>query len=47
MGFFIRKEALKPADTSYKLSKLQVLDQNNWSMKSDVKLTTSGAEALK
>ena len=47
MGFFIRKEVLKAADTSYKLSRIQVSDQKNWRMKSDVKLTTSGAEALK
>ena len=46
-GFFIRKEVLKAADTSYKLSKLQVLDQNNWRMKSNVKLNTNGTETLK
>ena len=47
MGLFIRKEVVKAADTSSKLSKLRVSDQNNWIMKSDVKLTTSGVEALK
>ena len=47
IGFLIQKEVLKAADTSYKPSKLQVLDQKNWRKKSDVKLTTSGAKALK
>ena len=36
IGFFIGKEVLKVADTSYQLSKLQVSDQNNWKMKSDL-----------
>ena len=47
MGFFIRKEVLKTADSTYKLSKLQVSDESNWRLKTDIKPTTSGAEALK
>ena len=47
MGFFIRKEVLKTANSTCKLSKLQVSDESNWRLKIDIKLTTSGAEALK
>ena len=47
MGFFIRKETLKTANSTKKLSKLQVSDESNWRLKTDIKLTTTGAESLK
>ena len=47
LGFFIKKEVLKAANSMYKLCKLQVSDEGNWKLKTDIKLTTSGGEALK
>ena len=47
MRFFIQKEVLKKANSPYKLSKVQVSDEDNWRLKTDIKLTTSGAEELK
>ena len=38
---------LKTANSSYKLSKVKVSDKGNWRLKTDIKLTTSGAVALK
>ena len=47
MGFFIRKKVLKTANSIHELSKLQVSDESNWRLKTDIRLTTSGAEVLK
>ena len=46
MSFFIQKDVLKKANSAYQLSKLKVTS-DNWRLKTDIKLTTSGAEALK
>ena len=46
-GFFIQNEVLQKAKNTYLLSKLDVSDEENLRLKTDVKLTTSGAEMLK
>ena len=47
MRFFVLKSVLKKTDTPYKLYKLDVNDKENIKLKTEIKLTTGGSDALK
>ena len=47
MRFFIQKAVLVKADTPFKLCKLDIHNEDNMSLKTNIKLTTSAIECLK
>lgn len=46
IGFFTHKKMLKTAYSTCKLSKLEVSDEGNWKLKTDLNITAIGAEAF-